>query len=782
MSFDVLNPWMLAGLAGIALPVLAHLLSKKKYDVVQWGAMQFLELGRETRRRVRLEEFLLLLIRILLICLIVFLFARPWASGGLFKNLVSAQPRDVVIIVDGSFSMGWQDGMETPHQKAINWAREFLNDLGAGDTVALIDARDQARIVIEKPTRDIEWVREELRNLPAPSGSSNLAEAATRAVQILSQTTHLEREILILTDGQSRPWSVDDPNRWLRFDDLLQQPVVRPRLWCVDVTREESDERVNLTVGPIQLSRELTVTDFPVRISTTVGYSGGDEPIMKRIDLQINGETVPGRSVSVQLQPDGETTVEFEHRFASVGSYVIGVAVDGDALPGDNESLAAIEVNQALPVLLVDGDRHLDPTRNETFFAQIAFSPATKSRDWIRAETVSADDWKTENLDRYRTIVLANVSKLPREVIRPLRSHVANGGGLFIALGDQCDPTFYNETLFEQGLIPALLRKQSQPPEPDQPTSAVTIAPETLELPWLKRFQNTESSLRDVRFDRWWSIDALSPIATDEDSEHLSEPVTAARFSTGEPLLVTAELGRGRVLVMSAPLDADWSTLPAKPDYVAFLHEAIFYLASAGVERNLLPGLPFVMPVEPDFPADEYAVFDPSGTPHDIKVVGSSERASIRFAETQLPGRYSLEKTPRNSDLSSQQFFVVDYDRGESDLTPLTEADRTFLTDRDRMQFVVTQNELREQLLTDTSRAELWRWIVFLFLGFLVFELWMTKRLVQGGHATDEILDQQMARAEEFEADSPPDPAASSQPVAEGRFPEESSEETILRS
>ena len=45
MSFDFINPWMLAGLAGVSLPVLAHLLSRRKYDTVEWGAMQFCSPG-----------------------------------------------------------------------------------------------------------------------------------------------------------------------------------------------------------------------------------------------------------------------------------------------------------------------------------------------------------------------------------------------------------------------------------------------------------------------------------------------------------------------------------------------------------------------------------------------------------------------------------------------------------------------------------------------------------------------------------------------------------------
>ncbi|HSG72258.1 MAG TPA: VWA domain-containing protein, partial [Planctomycetaceae bacterium] len=460
MSFDLLNPWMLAGLAGVSLPILAHLLSKKKYDIVPWGAMQFLELGRETRRRVRLEELLLLLLRILLICLIVFALSRPWASGGMFKHLVSSQARDVVIVIDGSFSMGWEDGVETPHQQAIEWAREFLKDLGSGDTVALLDARDQVREVIEKPTHDLDWVREELDTLPPPSGSSNLVEACTKAVQILSRTTNLDRNVIVLTDGQARCWSSQDANRWLRFDDLLEQPSVRPRIRMIDVTQGKNPDRTNFTVGPIKLSRELTVTEFPIRVSTSVRYSGGTAPITKRIDFEVNGETIPDRSVSIQLEPNGETTVEFEHRFQSIGSYLIGVSVEGDSLPGDNRSLAAISVAEALPVLLVDGDDKFDPTQSETFFAKAALSPQTLNAPWVRAGVVSLSSWDETQLSRYSVVILANVNEISPAQSDALRTFVGNGGGVMFTLGDRCDPAAYSQ-LSKAGLFPAVLREKA---------------------------------------------------------------------------------------------------------------------------------------------------------------------------------------------------------------------------------------------------------------------------------------------------------------------------------
>ena len=122
MSLGFLQIAMLGGLAAMALPVLAHLISRRRFDIVQWGAMQFLQLGRKTRRRIRLEELLLMLLRMGILGAIAFAMARPWASGGAIGKLTGRVSRDVVLVIDGSYSMGWKGPVETPHAKAIQWA------------------------------------------------------------------------------------------------------------------------------------------------------------------------------------------------------------------------------------------------------------------------------------------------------------------------------------------------------------------------------------------------------------------------------------------------------------------------------------------------------------------------------------------------------------------------------------------------------------------------------------------------------------------------------------
>src|SRR5438874_12993347 len=102
MSF--FNVMMLTGLAAVAIPPLIHLLHRRRYDVVDWGAMQFLQVSETTRRRLLIEEILLMLLRMGLIALLVLALAIPQVSGPFLAKVSSRANRDVVLLFDGSYS------------------------------------------------------------------------------------------------------------------------------------------------------------------------------------------------------------------------------------------------------------------------------------------------------------------------------------------------------------------------------------------------------------------------------------------------------------------------------------------------------------------------------------------------------------------------------------------------------------------------------------------------------------------------------------------------------
>src|SRR5438270_8968180 len=104
---------MLVGLLGAAVPVVVHLLNRRRDPVIAWGAMQFLELGRRARRKLRLTELLLMLARMGLLTAVALAMARPYWGAGTGAGWGGGPARDVVIVLDGSAGMGRARGGTT---------------------------------------------------------------------------------------------------------------------------------------------------------------------------------------------------------------------------------------------------------------------------------------------------------------------------------------------------------------------------------------------------------------------------------------------------------------------------------------------------------------------------------------------------------------------------------------------------------------------------------------------------------------------------------------------
>src|SRR5215510_710070 len=126
MSFGLLNLLMLAGLAALAIPPLIHLLNRRRFDVVDWGAMQFLQVSQTTRRRLLIEEILLLLLRMLLIAILVLAMAAPYVESTILTKLGDRPNRDVVIVLDGSSSMTTVTDDKSSQQSALEWIDKYL--------------------------------------------------------------------------------------------------------------------------------------------------------------------------------------------------------------------------------------------------------------------------------------------------------------------------------------------------------------------------------------------------------------------------------------------------------------------------------------------------------------------------------------------------------------------------------------------------------------------------------------------------------------------------------
>lgn len=753
MWISFVNLAMLAGLLTVALPVLVHLLSKRRYDVVQWGAMQFLQLGQRTRRRIRLQDLLLLLLRMGLLACLVFALARPYGQGAFFARIGKSVSRDVVFILDGSGSMGWKGDAQTPHAHGLQWIHRALEDLNPGDTVSLIDARARNRRLISPPTTNMSLVRRELDQIPAPTGISHLTEAILDALRILATTSNVTREVIVLTDNQALPWQLDGEFGLLRIDDALSQTEVKPSIALVNLAQEKQN-RTNLSVDRIELSRDITVPGFPIRFQSTIRQSGGVARQVE-VSLAINGQPAPESQRLVNLLPDGEALVDFEHLFPANGHYRITLTLPEDDLPQDDRAEAIVVVEDGVPVLLIDGAPHLDVTQSETFFLQSAFGASGEESRWVRSDVGKIQDLTLSRLSRYRVVFLCNVATLSEQQFADLLAYLDGGGGVVIAPGSEVRSDHWNGLeVAGQPFLPARLKSIAR--ESPRDGELITIESLSLEHPWLQRFRK-ESGVDFwlSRFSSWWELEPytvaeqlpeadappqanlLSPSdSSDPDSEESqANEVNSvlARLTNGAPWLVSRSLGEGTLILLASPLDADWSTLPARSDFVPFVHELVFRLARLQTQHNLEIGMPIRIPLADDERPRDFVVTGPGvtqGVPESVRV---GRRTFGTFGETTIPGLYTVRKVsePRSAGIP----FIVNDDPRESDLTPLDELAWETLTQQGRLTAISSMQELTNRVQTDHSRTELWWLLLLMLLLMLVSEVALTRKMVREGHA-----------------------------------------------
>src|SRR5262249_20039829 len=204
-----LTPFLTWGMLLGAIPIIIHLLNRRRFRRVEWAPMRYLKLTiQRNRRRIRIEELILLLMRVAALVLLFFFLARPVLNPtGLERWLGSGGRTSQVVVIDDSMSMGYASGDASAFQRARETAAALLAAARPQDrcTIATTSA---PRVPV---LHEVEGARREELTAAALGLPITATHAAWPAVlkgvdELLHSCTYPTRQLTILTDLRKSGW------------------------------------------------------------------------------------------------------------------------------------------------------------------------------------------------------------------------------------------------------------------------------------------------------------------------------------------------------------------------------------------------------------------------------------------------------------------------------------------------------------------------------------------------------------------------------------------------
>ncbi len=598
--------FLFAGLAAL-IPIAIHLLLRQRARRVDIGSVRFLQrVVRQHNRMRRLRQWLLLAARIVTALLLAFLFARPFLDRTAFQ----ASQREVIFLLDRSASMRLAPSGEEIYEKAGQALRQELQQVHENTAVrvATFDAES---------VDEIDWNGRS--DLPEPSyAATDYGRALGWARDALSQSDRPDQEVVVLTDLQRTGVGPTLLESWPKNARL------RVRDFGEAMTRNVTIERAEVVSTEIRPKMPPTVR-VDVRNTSPVG--------MGTMDVRIN-LTGPAGPVSktrqITLSGGSRVSVTFTIDDAQPGLYqgYAEIAVKDD-LQFDNRRFLALEARRPDRLLIVDGQEGSTVFGNETYFLETALQlgqqVADKAIPTFETERIVWENGEGfPNLDGFRVIALANVSRFSDTDAVRLRDYLRGGGSVILFAGDQFTRRAARP-LAQADLLPATVEDVGSMRD-------FRLAGWQNKHPIFSPFDEPQHG--DLRRLRFRKIARFVPSAN---------AAVLATDQTKEPLLIEQQIGKGRVLMFASTIDAAWSDWPQGRLYVPLVRQMFAYLTDQHLRESRILSEPT---------RTEPAGIISRGNVTIVSNVDPNESELSRITPEQLREAFRLPGTDEQVDLS----------------------------------------------------------------------------------------------------------------------------------
>jgi len=540
-----LNPAILFGLLAASIPVLIHLLNLRKLKKIEFSTLRFLkELQKNKIRRIKLKQWLLLALRVMIILMLVTAFARPTLEGISIGGTTSAAKTTALFILDDTFSMSVVDQDGSYFNQAKQTIKNLLTQFEEGDEAALILVSSQPDEI--NPTTNLSKLENELGELKISYTTNKLNNALIKAAQVISASENFNKEIYLLTDFQKgRLAAVEN------LEDLGEMLKENVKLYSLSFSGKEV---YNIALSELKVNTSIFEKNKAISFSINVNNYSKQSADNTIVSLYIGGERSAQQTVNIQ--PGAVQTINMEVPVKGTGYVDVFTEIEEDDILQDNKRFTSVFIPEKINLLLL----HNNP--EDSKYVQLALSSSSTSENFI-ITSKRLSQLPGLPLNHFNVIFLVG-SNLPSG-INKLKDFLNNGGGLVVSPGSVQNIAGFSNMLTSLGLPSA-----TQFIKLDETRQPFQFEDVEFEHPIFKDIflDETKAEIESPRIYSYYRIQTRG------------KGKSIINLVDGSSFMSEYSVSEGKVFLFNSTPVTTWSDFPLKSIFAPLMNKLVFYLSS----------------------------------------------------------------------------------------------------------------------------------------------------------------------------------------------------------
>lgn len=680
-----LNPAILFGLFAASIPVIIHLFNLRKLKKIEFSTLAFLkELQKNKIRKIKLKQWILLALRVLIILFIVMAFARPTLKSFQIGGTTSAAKTTAIFILDDTFSMSVVDQKGSYFNQGKEIINKVVSQLQEGDEVGLILVSNPKKE--NKLTSNLSEFLKTTVQLDLNYTSGDINSALVKSAQLISESKNFNKEIYVLSDFQKD--KIINKNITNDLSELLNESV---KLYTFDL----SDKDVfNLSVDDLKINNQIFEKDKPVSFSITITNNSNQDVNSAVVSLFLDNERAAQKSFDVKAGQS--TNVEIEAVPKSTGFIDVTAEIETDEIEQDNKRFASLFIPEKISVGL------FAENNNDLSFVDLALQTTGETKYLIERKNIN--QLSSQQLNKYQTIIFSANSLISG--IELIKNYIQNGGGLFLFPSSVPDQSTLNQFYSQLGL--------------------------GVNSSFVGKVNSNDLK---IKFDK---TDFNHPIfqnvfQNDEKKKYESPEINAYYKNSsagnqiislvdGSSFLSEIRFGKGKILVFNCAPVLTWSDFPIKSIFAPLMNKSVAYLSSKERDQNIFIAGEEVNINLRNQNSSQIKIVKPDKSEEFINLNENSSRDYLAYSNTNVAGNYKfysgdklIDNISINTDPAESKTNYADENDFENYLKEI-KFDGNYVP-------IDKESNITEKILQARFGSELWRYFLLVAIILALIEM-----------------------------------------------------------